>query len=86
MNQNPSDEPGMVAHAYNPSTWEAEAGESVQVRDQPGLQKWAQGQPELHSETLSQKDKKKWILLFILIFLNLLFIYLVHSSLGSLDS
>ena len=31
--------PGVVAHTYNPSTQEAEAGGSVQVRDWPGLQK-----------------------------------------------
>ncbi|XP_012999351.1 dual specificity mitogen-activated protein kinase kinase 5 isoform X3 [Cavia porcellus] len=30
--------PDMVVHAYNPSTREAEAGESLQVQDQPGLQ------------------------------------------------
>ena len=46
--------PGVVAHACKR---EAETGRSVPVRDQPGLQKWAQGQPQLHSETLSQKDK-----------------------------
>ena len=27
-------EPGMVAHTYNPSTWEAETG-GLQVRSQP---------------------------------------------------
>jgi hypothetical protein len=35
----------MVVHAYNPSTWEDEAG---------GLR--GQGQPGLHSENLSQKS------------------------------
>jgi hypothetical protein len=29
--------PGVVAHAFNPSTWEAEAG-GFWVRGQPGLQ------------------------------------------------
>jgi hypothetical protein len=37
----------MLVHAYNPSTWEAEAGR-LQVPAQPGLQ----------SRTLSQKKKK----------------------------
>ena len=32
-------EPGVVVPACNPSTWDAEAGGSVRVRDQPGLQK-----------------------------------------------
>jgi hypothetical protein len=38
--------PGMVVYAYNPSTWEIEAG---------GFHVW--GQPGLHSETLSQKNQ-----------------------------
>jgi hypothetical protein len=40
--------PGMVVHAYCPSTQEADARES-------GIQ----GQPGIHSEILSQKRKKK---------------------------
>ena len=49
-----------VAHAFNPSTWEAEAGESLLVRDLPGLQELVPGQaPKQHRETLSQKTKKK---------------------------
>jgi len=35
--------PGVVTHTFNPSTWEAEASGSL----------CDQGQPELHSETLS---------------------------------
>jgi hypothetical protein len=38
---------GMVVHVYNPITWEAEAG------------RLQGGQPELHSETLSQNNNKK---------------------------
>jgi hypothetical protein len=40
---------GVVVHAYNPSTWEAEAGGSL-----------GQGQPGLHNKTKSQtKNNKK---------------------------
>jgi hypothetical protein len=46
--EKPELEPGMVVHAFNPSTWEAEAGGSR-----------VPGQPELYSKTLSQKKKKK---------------------------
>jgi hypothetical protein len=28
----------MVGHAFNPSTWEAEAGGSLWIRDRPDLQ------------------------------------------------
>jgi hypothetical protein len=38
----------MVVHAYNPNTWETVAGESQ-----------IQGQPGLHSETLTHKTKQK---------------------------
>jgi hypothetical protein len=37
-----------MVHTFNPSTWEAEAGE-LRVQDQP----------ELHSNTMSQKEKSK---------------------------
>ena len=48
----------MVVHAFNPSTWEAEVGESLQIRGQPGLQELVAGQSVLlHRETLSQKTK-----------------------------
>jgi hypothetical protein len=30
--KNPEKEPGVVAHAFNPSTWEAEAGEFLSSR------------------------------------------------------
>jgi hypothetical protein len=39
-----------VAHSFNPSTQEVEAG---------GF--WVQGQSELHSETLSQKTNRLWV-------------------------
>ena len=49
-------EPGVVT--FNPSTWEAEAGELPSSR--PARSKeWVQGQPEPHRETLSGKNKNK---------------------------
>ena len=50
----------MVAHAFNPSTLEAEAVGSLRVWGLPGLQKEFQGkfQNELeHRETFSQKNQ-----------------------------
>jgi hypothetical protein len=46
-------EPGMVVHAFNPSTWEAEAGGFLSSRPAWSTE-WAPGQPGLHRETLSQ--------------------------------
>lgn len=45
---------GIVAHTFNPSSWEAEAGGSLSARlacSTDGVP----GQPRLHSETLPQK-------------------------------
>jgi hypothetical protein len=50
--------PGMVAHAFNPSTREAEAGGFLSSRSTWSTE-WVPGQPELHRETLSRKTKKK---------------------------
>jgi hypothetical protein len=47
-----------VAHAFNPSTWEAEAGEFLSLRPAWSTE-WAPGQPMLHRKTLYQKHKKK---------------------------
>jgi hypothetical protein len=47
-----------VVRAFNPSTWEAEAGGSLRVRGQPGLE-WALGWLVLYRENLSEKRKKK---------------------------
>jgi hypothetical protein len=51
-------EPGVVAHTFNPSTWEAEASRSLSLRStwstECGL-----GQPGLHRETLSWKNQKE---------------------------
>jgi hypothetical protein len=49
---------GVVAHAFNPSTWEAEAGVFLSSRPAWSTE-WVPGQPGLHWETLSQKTKKK---------------------------
>jgi hypothetical protein len=42
----------MVAHAFNPSTREAEAGGFLSSRPAWSTE-WVPGQPELHRETLS---------------------------------
>jgi hypothetical protein len=47
----------VVVHAFNPSTWEAEAGGFLSLRPVWST-KWVPGQPGLHRETLSQKTKK----------------------------
>jgi hypothetical protein len=57
--------PGVVAHAFNPSTREAEAGGFLSSRP-AWFTEWVPGQPELHRETLSQKNQKNiYILLFL---------------------
>jgi hypothetical protein len=48
----------VVAHAFNPSTWEAEASGFLSSRPAWST-KWVPGQPGLHRETLSRKKKKK---------------------------
>jgi hypothetical protein len=52
--------PGIVVHAFNPSTREAEAGGFLSLRPAWST-KWVPGQPGLYRETLSLK-KKKWVL------------------------
>jgi hypothetical protein len=51
-------EPGVVAHAFNPSTWEAEAGGFLSSRPAWSTE-WVPGQPGLYRETLSRKNKTK---------------------------
>jgi hypothetical protein len=48
----------VVVHAFNPSTWEAEAGEFLSSRPAWSI-KWVPGQPGLYRETLSRKTKTK---------------------------
>jgi hypothetical protein len=50
--------PGVVAHAFNPSTWEAEAGGFLSSRPAWSTE-GVPAQPELHRETLSQKKQKQ---------------------------
>jgi hypothetical protein len=57
----------VVAHAFNPSTWEAEVGEFLSSRTAWSTE-WVPGQPGLHRETLSRKKtkggKKMWFVLY----------------------
>jgi hypothetical protein len=48
----------MVAHAFNPSTWEAEAGRSLSLRPDPSTE-WVPGHPGLHRETLYQQQQQQ---------------------------
>ena len=50
----------MVAHAFNPSTQEAETSGSQSLRPAWSIE-GVPGQPGLHRETMSQKKKKKKI-------------------------
>jgi hypothetical protein len=51
-------QPGVVAHAFNPSTREAEASGFLSLRPTWST-KWVPGQPGLHRETSSRKTKTK---------------------------
>jgi hypothetical protein len=48
----------VVVHAFNPSTWEAEAGGFLSSRAAWSTER-VPGQPELYRETLSQKKTNK---------------------------
>jgi hypothetical protein len=56
--KNESWQPGVVVHAFNPSSWEAEAGGFLSSRPAWSTE-WVPGQPGLHRETLSRKTKQK---------------------------
>jgi hypothetical protein len=47
----------MLAHTFNPSTWEAETGGFLSLRPAWST-KWVPGQPRLYRETLSWKTKQ----------------------------
>ena len=47
-----------MAHAFNPTTWEAEAGGFLSSGP-AWSSKWVPGQPGLYRETLSNKNKKQ---------------------------
>jgi hypothetical protein len=47
----------VVVHAFNPSTWEVEAGGFLSSRPAWSTE-WVPGQPGLHIETLSRKNKQ----------------------------
>ena len=47
-----------MEHAFNPSTWEAETGRSLNSWP-VGPTEWIPGQSSLHSETLSQNKTKQ---------------------------
>jgi hypothetical protein len=47
----------MVAHAFNTSTWEVEAGGFLSSRPAWST-KWVPGQPGLHRETLFRKNNQ----------------------------
>ena len=49
--------PGVVAHAFNPSTWEAEAGGFLSSRPAWSTE-WVPGQPALYRETLSWRKNR----------------------------
>jgi hypothetical protein len=47
---------GVLTHAFNPSTWEAEAGGFLSLRPAWSIE-WVPGQPGLHRETLTWGKK-----------------------------
>jgi hypothetical protein len=49
----------VVAHAFNPSTWEAETGGFLSSRSQPGLQSEFQESQSYTEKPCLEKPKKK---------------------------
>jgi hypothetical protein len=48
----------VVVHAFNPSTWNTEAGRFLSLRPAWSTE-WVPGQPEIYRKILSQKNKQK---------------------------
>jgi hypothetical protein len=57
----------VVVHAFNPSTWEAEAGRCLSSRPAWSTE-WVPGQPGIHRETLSWKNKTKKVISLVELF------------------
>jgi hypothetical protein len=57
----------VVAHAFNPSIWEAEAGGFLSLSPAYSTE-WVPGQPGLHRETLSWKTKQINVSSFLFLF------------------
>ena len=57
LSQEEEEKLGVVAHTFNSSTWEAEAGGFLSSFE--ASLEWVPGQPGLHRETLSQKKQNK---------------------------
>jgi hypothetical protein len=82
----------VVAHAFNPSTWEAEAGGFLSSRP-AWTTEWVSGQPGLHRETLSWKTKtnkqtkmliyikhfKKYLLIFMCMYVLWAYFCVPHA-------
>ena len=63
-----SSDPAVVAHAFNPNTWEAEAGRSLWVGGQPGLQsKFQNSQDYIEKHCLEEKSTSVLVHIFTLL-------------------
>ena len=95
--RNPGFSQAMVAHTFNPSSWEAEADGFLSLRPAWSTE-WAPGQPGLYRETLSEKPKKRkkkpwiwyqnlqWFLslwFFFVLFLSVCFVLCSPGSPGT---
>ena len=71
----------MVAHAFNLSTWEAEAGGFLSSRP-AWFTKWVPGQPGIHRETLS-RGKTKSLKLMSHKYWQFVYAFFVNSEVAS---
>jgi hypothetical protein len=67
----------VIVHTFNPNTWEAEAGASLRVRDQPHLQssRTARATQRNPASKTKQNNNNNNIYIYIYIFVGLLYIY-----------